>query len=183
MGDRIHFSGPKLHPAQGRRGLARLQSAENIARDHDLKARANPRGEKIRAHASELVEAVVVGLAALEIRVDGGEQSVRFPLLERGHGILFARERAEFVARIGAFDILMKAALHRQVEPFLRARLDLGAHAGAVAKDPQKADGLVREGVYRQRADFLALEVGEAVGRIEQQAARLRVERYGDGID
>ena len=35
----------------------------------------------------------------------------------------------------------------------------------------------------REGADFLAFEIREAVGGIEQQAARLRVERNGDRVD
>ena len=43
--------------------------------------------------------------------------------------------------------------------------------------------GLIGEGVDGKRADFLLFQVREAVHGIEQQAARLRVQRNGDGVD
>ncbi len=56
-------------------------------------------------------------------------------------------------------------------------------HARRVAQNAHQPNRLIGERVNRERANFLLLEVGQAVRRIEQQPARLHVQRNGDGVD
>ena len=92
---------------------------------------------------AKLVEAVVIGLALLQLRMDGIEQIVQIPTaLASLDGIIFARESPEFRSPTRTLsNILMQAALHGEVEPFLRARFHLEGHAGAYRRIRSKRMG------------------------------------------
>src|ERR1700730_12496188 len=183
MRDGVDLRGANFQLPHGRSGFAGFEAAEYVIQYRNLEARANSSGEKTRAHARQFVEAIVIGLATLQLRVDRREQIVRFPLLERDSRIILAREGAKFVSNGGAFEILVEAALDREVKPFLGSRLHFKTHPGAVAENAQEADGLIRESVDRESADFLSFQVSQAVHGIEQQSAGLRGEGDRDGID
>ncbi len=77
----------------------------------------------------------------------------------------------------------MQLAFDGQVEPLLRARFHPEIHPRAVAQNSHQPDGLIRKRVIGKRAHFLFFKVGQAVRRIEQQPARLRIQRNGNRID
>ena len=68
------------------------------------------------------------------------EHFVRFPQFQRGHRIIFASERAHFVADVCAFDALGNSAFDGQVEPFLRARIHFESHARGITQNAHQAD-------------------------------------------
>src|SRR5258708_35680913 len=90
---------------------------------------------------------------------------------------------AKLTAGILRFNGVLQIALDGQIKPFLGALLNLEAHARREAQDPQQTDRLVGEAVNGERAHFGTLNIGQAVCRVEQQAARGGVERNSDGVE
>src|SRR5208282_1977480 len=97
-------------------------------------------------------------------------------------GALFAGEGAKLVAGVIGSDGLLEFALDSEVVPLLCARFELEAHARGDTKGAEKARGLVGETVNGESANFAVLDVREAVGGIEKQAARGGIERDGNGV-
>ena len=104
------------------------------------------------------------------------EHFVRFPLLQRGGSIVVASHGAQLMPHVAAFDAIDQAAFHRQVEPLLGARLQFEIHARRVTQSAHQPNRLIGERVNREHANFLLLQVGQAVHWIQQQAARLGVQ-------
>ena len=77
---------------------------------------------------------------------------------------------------------MLEVPLEGESKPFLCARFQFEAHAGGIAHGAQQANRLIRETVYRKRAHLATLDIGKAVGGIEQQTARGRIQRDGDGV-
>src|ERR1700677_2996208 len=69
---RIYFARSKLHVSHRRCCLAGLQPSERVERYRVLQAWPQPGGIKIRAHFCHFVEAVVIRLTLLQIRMDQG---------------------------------------------------------------------------------------------------------------
>src|SRR4029077_21039934 len=106
----------------------------------------------------------------------------RLPGLENRRGLLFPAKMAQFTAYfLGSYG-LGEAAFHGQRKPFLGARLDGEFHASGVANGAQEPHRLIGETVNRKSAHFPFLDVGEAIGGIEQQTARGGVQRECDGV-
>ena len=75
-------------------GFARLQPSENVINGRNVRARPDAITHQIPPNARQLVQAVVIGLASLQMRVHGFEQTARFPRFQRRGRIIVARQRA-----------------------------------------------------------------------------------------
>ena len=113
---------------------------------------------------------------------DSLEQAARLPSLENLYRLIFPCKLAEFVAGFGERNGFLQPSLQRQVEPILGARLELELHARAITNGAQQAHRLIRETVDRKHSHFAALQIGQAVGGIEQQAAGGGVEGDSNGV-
>ncbi len=104
------------------------------------------------------------------------------PGLQHDGRPFLAGEGAKLIAGIFRSDGVLQFALDGQVKPLLSALFNLEAHARGVAQDAQQSDRLVGKTVNGERPHFGALDIGKAVGGIEQQAARGGVQRNGDSV-
>ena len=109
-------------------------------------------------------------MALGKLRMQRFQQVMRFPRLQNRRRLFLARDLPKFAAGIFRRNRFLQLALHGQLEPFRRARLHLEFHARRIAQRAQQAHRLIGEAVNRKRANLAALEIGEAIGRIEQQA-------------
>src|SRR5208283_2981555 len=107
--------------------------------------------------------------------MDQFKEILLVPLFKNEVRALFLGEGAKFVAGVFGSDGFVEFALHGKVEPFLRAGFELKAHARSDAQRADKADGLVRKAMNDEGADFAVFDVRQAVGGIEEKAARSRI--------
>ena len=167
---------------QGGRDFPVFQLPQRRVSYRREEARPNAGGGKIITRAQNACEHFVMGMALGELSRDGLQQAARFPGLENVHGLIFPRELTELGARFTCRNGFLQAALQRQVEPILGARVELEIHARGIANGAQQAHRLIGKAVDGKRAHFAGLEIGEAVGGIEQQTAGGGVERKGNGV-
>ncbi len=115
--------------------------------------------------------------------IEGLKEVVLFPGLQHDGRAFLAGDGAKLITGIFGRNGFLQIAFDGQVKPFLGALLNLEAHARRVAQDTQQADRLIGEAVNGKRPHFGALDIGQSVCGIEQQAARGGVQRNGDGVE
>ena len=98
-------------------------------------AEAASRAHQDSANPRQFIQAVVIRLALLQLRMNRFEHLVRFPCFSVATG-LSSRASARTSSPTSAPSrCCVQFALHRQIKPFLRARLHLESHARAIAQN------------------------------------------------
>ncbi len=115
--------------------------------------------------------------------IDGLKKIVLFPGFQYHGWAFLAGDGAQFITGVFRRNGVLQIAFDSQVKPFLGTLLNLEAHARGVAQNAQQADRLVGEAMNGKRPHFGALDVGQTVCRIKQQAARGRVQRNSNGVE
>ena len=119
----------------------------------------------------------------LQLRMNRADQSLRFPRFQNRAGLVLARGLPQLLADIRRRYGVDQLPFDSEREPFGGARFELELHARGVTHRSQQAHRLVAECVNGEAAHFAIFKIRQAVGRVEKQAARRRIQGNGNRIE